>query len=1044
MSAINQFKIVSLGQVLDTYDDIDISLTYQIDDIEDITVKKSSFSKTIILPGTPKNNQYFKNIYDVNIDISQTSYNPKKALPVQVLIGDEQIFTGNLQLLNVITNQKQVDYEIVITGVFKNIMVGFADYYLNQLDLSEYDHYRYASNIAASWNNQINIGDPTTFTQSTPGTGYIYPITVTGQNPITAPNGLKTFNSFDLNPAVYVKTLMDKMFEFAGYTYTSNFFNSSYFLNLVVPTDTPQYTSEDIDDKTVRVTFNNPQPFVVPSGVTQSNNYLFSPLSTLSGTVALTPMLAKSNNYWFNTTNGSWWFPLTVESGTFGNIEMQDPNNEWTSSGNVWQYTCDTSGFYSVDLKNSFYMFYRHRNGNSFKYLSGQLKYQAKIVKVSANGSLTQLVQTSVLSITPPGAGSTGISNGLPYTIPGSGLIPTNFLHTQTAAQSSAAYLMNMNVSSVWLNAGERIRVSFQLLYPGQGVAAPNTPVIWQSVTDEIYVGAIAQRTISGNVNRLEIKPSVTANYSINNIINLSTMLPQMKMRDFFINIIKMFNLMVSDNPNKPNDLIIEPRDDFFNSKRKVNDWTLKLDYDQDVKQTPMSETDIKTYRFTYSEDDDYYNNLYDQQSDRIFGDYAVDFINDFSTTEKQLELDFAPTPVSDNIISPLVAPFFCDIDTGNALKPIKVKPRILFTKKLELANQFYVIRDTPNQTGIAFTDYLYAGMYDDPFDPEYSLEFGNSNVLYYNTSLVNPNNNLINQFYLSTLNDITDVNAKLLEAYFHLTPSDINQFDFRDIILIDNSYWRVNTIIDYNPNAIDKLTKVVLYKLNYLDIFYNNNKEVALSEMDCPEDIVAKKYKPYGFIYVSLSNTVITEDCCAYYGGTWTNGFCVASQTVVNNPGGGLPNPNPSVDWIQPENQVKSGGIYLERPFEMMKNLNIINSDTVLVKGENNYVPAGASNSIIVGTNNSIPSGVTNSLVIGDNISSPTSNSLIVGDIKISSDGIGYYYVYLIDGGLDTVMDEGKTNLIDIIDGTFNSVRNYGGDSKLRPIISGANTEIE
>jgi hypothetical protein len=915
-------------------------------------------------------------------------------------------------------------------------MVGFADYFLNQLDLSEYDHYRNNQTISNSWDNLISIGDPVSQIQSTPGTGYIYPITVMGQNPITTTNGLKAFNAFDLNPAVYVKTLMDKMFEFAGYTYTSNFFNSSYFLNLVVPTDTPQYTSEDIDDKTVRVTFNNPSPFVVPSGVTQVNNFLFSPLSTLGQTVALTPMLAKSNSYWSNFTNGSWWFPLTVESGTYGNIEMQDPNNEWTSTSNVWRYTCTTSGFYSVDLKNKFYMFYKHANGNSFKYLSGNLKYQAKIFKVSANGTTSQLVQTNILNITPPGAGSTGIYNGNTYTIPGNGLIPTNFLHTQTASQASAAYVMNMNVPSVWLNAGEQIRISFQLLYP--------TSVSWQSTTDQIFVGAIAQRTIGGEVNRLEIKPSVTANYSINNIINLSTMLPQMKMRDFFINIIKMFNLMVTDNPNKPNDLIIEPRDDFFNSKRKVRDWTLKLDYDQDVKQTPMSETDIKTYRFTYSEDSDYYNDLYDQQSDRIFGDYTVDFINDFSTTEKKLELDFAPTPVSDNIISPLVAPFFCDIDTGNALKPIKVKPRILFTKKLNLSNQFYVIRNTPNQTGQSYFEYLYAGMYDDPFDPEYSLEFGNSNVLYYNTSLCCPNNNLINQFYLSTLNDITDVNAKLLEAYFHLTPSDINQFDFRDIILIDNSYWRVNTIVDYNPNAIDKLTKVVLYKLNYLDIFYNNNKDVALSEMDCPEDIVAKKVKPYGYIYVSLSNTVITEDCCAYYGGTWTNGFCVASQTVVNNPGGGLPNPNPSVDWIQPENQVKSGGIYLERPFEMMKNLNIINSDTVLVKGENNYVDAGASNSIIVGTNNSIPSGVTNSMVIGDNISNPTSNSLIVGDIKISSDGIGYYYVYLIDGGLDTVMDEGKTNLIDIIDGTYNSVRNYGGDSKLRPIISGANTDIE
>jgi len=1044
MSAINQFKIVSLGKVLDTYDDIDISLTYQIDDIEDITVKKSSFSKTIILPGTPVNNEYFKNIFDVNIDISQTSYNPKKALPVQVLIGDEQIFTGNIQLLNVITNQKQVDYEVVITGVFKNIMIGFADYFLNQLNLDEYDHYRNVNTITNSWDNIISIGSPLSAIQSTPGTGYIYPIIVNGQNPITATNGVKTFNAFDLNPSVYVKTIIDKMFEFAGYTYTSNFFNSSYFLDLVVPTDTAQYTSEDLTNKTVRVTFNNPQPFVAPSGVTQVNNFLFSPTNTLSGTVALTPMLAKSTSYWSNFTNGSWWFPLTVENGTYGNIVMQDPLDEWKSTSNVWRYTCTTAGFYSVDLKNSFYMFYKHASGNSFKYLSGQLKYQAKIFKVSANGTTTQLVQTNILSITPPGAGSTGIYNGNPYTIPSTGLIPNNFLHTQTAAQASAAYVMNMNVPSVWLNANEQIRISFQLLYPGQGVVAPNTPVVWQSVSDNIYVGAIAQRTIAGNVNRLEIKPSVVANYSVNNVISLSTMLPQMKMRDFFINIIKMFNLMVSDNPNKANDLIIEPRDDFFNSKRKVRDWTLKLDYDQDIKQTPMSETDIKTYRFTYSDDSDYYNNLYNQQTGRIFGDYAVDFINDFSTTEKKLELDFAPTPVSDNIISPTVSAFLCDIDTNNALKPIKVKPRILFTKKLNLTNQFYVIRDNPNSVGSTQYEYVYAGMYDDPFDPEYSLEFGNSNVLYYNTSLCCPNSNLINQFYLSTLNDITDVNAKLLEAYFHLTPSDINQFDFRDIILIDNSYWRVNTIVDYNPNAIDKTTKVILYKLNYLDIFYGNNKELALSEIDCPEDIVAKKVKPYGFIYVSLSNSVITEDCCAYYGGTWTNGFCVASQTVVNNPGGGLPNPNPSVDWIQPENQVKSGGIYLERPFEMMKNLNIINSDTVLVKGENNYVDAGATNSIIVGTNNSIPSSITNAVVIGDNISSPTSNSLIVGDIKISSDGIGYYYVYLIDGGLDTVMDEGKTNLIDIIDGGFNSVRNYGGDSKLRPIISGANSNIE
>lgn len=1030
MSAINQFKIVSNGVSLDTYDDIDLSLTYQIQDIEDITIKKSSFSKTIVLPGTPNNNNYFKNIFDINIDISETSYNPKKALPVQVLIGDEQVFGGNLQLLNIITNQKQVDYEVIITGIFKNIIIGFADYYLNQLNLDEYDHYRNVETISNSWDNYISINTPVSSILTQPGEGYIYPLIVNGQNNIIASNGAITFNAFDLNPAVYAKTLIDKMFEFAGYTYTSNFFNSEYFRSLVIPTETAQYTSEDIDNKTVRVTFDTPTPFVAPSGVTQSLNAFFSPASTLSGTVALSPMLKKSNSYWSNFTNGSWWFPMTTESGTYGNIEMQDPNDQWKSTSNIWRYTCQESGFYSIDLDNQFYMFYKHANGSSFRYISGGLQYQASLYKVSANGSTTLLQQTSLLTITPPGVGANGIVAGVPYVIPLTGFIQSGFLCT------SQPFVMNLNVPSVWLNANEQIRIGFQIIYP--------TSVSWQSTSDDVLVGVIGARTIGGQINRLEIKPAVTTNYSVNNIINLSSMLPNMKMRDFFINIIKMFNLMVSDNPNLENNLIIEPRDDYFNSKRKVNDWTKKLDYDQDIKQTPMSELDVKTYKFTYNQDKDYYNNLYEQQSGRVYGDYSVDFLNDFSTTENKLELDFSPTPVTDNIINGFIAPFFCDIDTNNSLKPLKVNPRILFTKKLTNSGKFFILRDSPNSNGQQFSTYINAGMYDDPLDPEYSLEFGNSNVLYYNTTLCCPNNNLINQFYLSTLNDITDVNAKLMEAYFHLTPSDINQFDFRDVIEIDNSYWRVNTIVDYNPNAIDKTTKVILYKLNYLDIFYGNQKSIASSEIDCPEDIVARKSKPYGYVYTSLSNAPITEDCCSYYGGIWSNGFCIATQNVVNNPNGGLPAPNPTKPPILPENQIRSGSIYLERPFEMLKNLNVINSDSVVVIGQNNYVDQGATNGILIGSNNSIPEGVTNSIVIGDNISFPTSNSLIVGDIKISSDGIGYYYVYLIDGGFETVMNVGKTNFIDILDGGFESVRNYGGDSKLRPIISGANSNIE
>ena len=54
----NQYKLVVGGKELDTFEDLGISLNYQIEDIIDITKRKTNYSKTIELPGTPINNNY--------------------------------------------------------------------------------------------------------------------------------------------------------------------------------------------------------------------------------------------------------------------------------------------------------------------------------------------------------------------------------------------------------------------------------------------------------------------------------------------------------------------------------------------------------------------------------------------------------------------------------------------------------------------------------------------------------------------------------------------------------------------------------------------------------------------------------------------------------------------------------------------------------------------------------------------------------------------------------------------------------------------------
>ncbi len=51
--------------VLDTMGGTDVAITYSISDIEDVTKRRGSFSKTITLPNTPTNEQCFGFAYNI-------------------------------------------------------------------------------------------------------------------------------------------------------------------------------------------------------------------------------------------------------------------------------------------------------------------------------------------------------------------------------------------------------------------------------------------------------------------------------------------------------------------------------------------------------------------------------------------------------------------------------------------------------------------------------------------------------------------------------------------------------------------------------------------------------------------------------------------------------------------------------------------------------------------------------------------------------------------------------------------------------------------
>jgi hypothetical protein len=199
----------------------------------------------------------------------------------------------------------------------------------------------------------------------------------------------------------------------------------------------------------------------------------------------------------------------------------------------------------------------------------------------------------------------------------------------------------------------------------------------------------------------------------------------------------------------------------------------------------------------------------------------------------------------------------------------------------------------------------------------------------------------------------------------------------------------------------------------------------------------------------------LVGQECCNQLGGVWANGFCkvpnpisvggtgVGGITVIGNTspirfGSGVGTSTPLVSgayFVAP--------IREERPIQLMRNNTINNGIGVQTQGFENYVAPGVTNGMIIGSNNTLSQGIENTLVIGNNITPTQSNSLIVGDILITSDGIQYNNIYIIDAGEDTVMNDAKTNFIDILDGGEDSVRNFGGDSKLRPIIDGSEVQV-
>ena len=309
---MNNVRLVCGGYSVDLPTDFGIQINKSIADIREPESRSSDWTKTFTLPGTKTNNKLFTHLFDLNLSIRNTTatnfspdFNPNLKADALLTVDEVTQIEGFIRLLSIKVNDlNQMEYECSMHGELADLFAKISDAKLSDLDFTEYNHVLNATNIFNSWNTSIvknGSSGYVNFSGGAPtGEGYVYGWTDNG----TYAN-YQNLNVDNMTVYMYAKTVVDKIFSGAGYSYSSgSFFNTAQFKRLVVPCPT-RYPVLGNDDIALRY-FEAERSTDVT--VTAGNNLIF-------------------------------------------NNEISDSSNQYNNTTGV--YTCQYSGDYNIFIDNN-------------------------------------------------------------------------------------------------------------------------------------------------------------------------------------------------------------------------------------------------------------------------------------------------------------------------------------------------------------------------------------------------------------------------------------------------------------------------------------------------------------------------------------------------------------------------------------------------------------------------------------------------------------------------------------------------------------------
>ena len=570
------------------------------------------------------------------------------------------------------------------------------------------------------------------------------------------------YSTQEFKPAVFAKTYFDRIFNDSGFQYNWPTLNDDRFDRLVIPYngDTDNF---DYADYTVKAN----------AGPTTYTGTFFAGVAEFQN-------------------------PQTIAGWT----ETEDPQNIYNP----------VTGVYSTPFNIS------SNNSQQYDY-SVQLQYEVRLVNTSGGTLYAGMAGISAPVFFQPQLVLT--QNGIvcyttnlytnPAPLNGSATVTYGVQTPTTLANGTTTILSQTVITTMALTAQNlpqlsQGRLAIKVPRIATPVTGANSP-IWRTGSASGPACASGQIKVQAVVTSINVTITPSSNITaIGGTIEVNDYIPQkIKQSDYIKAIFNMYNLYAEVDKSQPNLLNLVHRDDYYDAGKEV-DWTLKLAKDREQSLSFLPELTSKKVILTYSPDTDSPNATYSTATNQIYGQAEVVFDNEYVKDITTQAVMFGPTPI-------IKTPFGAYVGMIAGQAP-KTNVRILYDSTADIGLSTcspYHIYDygTTGMTGV--TTYPYVGHFDNPLTPTFDINFATC-AFYYYSPLSLTDNNLYNRYWRRTMGQIN--NGKMLTAYFNLKENDIQSLKLNDKIRIDNSWWNINKVIDYNANG-NQLTQVELISVD-------------------------------------------------------------------------------------------------------------------------------------------------------------------------------------------------------------------------------------